>query len=429
MVTSIRQLPASLVAGVLVAPIHAEARAGGMTAQQAFPDPATAAWVSAVWDKDYKEADRWLAQGAKVNLVGTDGITPLLWVMSAGKWKVDRLEYMLKAGADPNQKSPKENVSPMFGAAKSDKPEVLTLFLRYHGDPNLTGEAPDEEPILFAAVSGARMENIKLLLEAGADVNALDRLGVPAPFNALFHGRYDIVEFFLQHGLKAGLGALATACDSTPVSPDRAVWREKVICEFVDRGIFFPRSLVVRSDPPPTKRDHELQRELGEAERAGDRQRVISLLEESAGRKHVRSMLALASLYHQGFKNDPASRDYVKARYWYLQAMKADHGDAWNNLGILYRDGLGVPSDPQLAWACFTIAQVKEDSGTTGMRAKHAQQQLIAVLPPAKIAEASAWTVDYVRIRLEGQEGASPDLAAFKSGPDNPSLKDLKPRL
>ena len=136
---------------VLAQPLSADTRVGGMTAQQAFPDPATAAWVSAVWDKNYKEADRWLAQGAKVNLIGTDGITPMLWIMGAGTWKVDRLEYMLKAGADPNERSPKFNVSPMFYAASSDKPKVLELFLKHHGDPNLIGDSPDDEPILFAA--------------------------------------------------------------------------------------------------------------------------------------------------------------------------------------------------------------------------------------------------------------------------------------
>jgi ankyrin repeat protein len=219
--------------------LRAETKVGGMTAQQAFPDIVTAQWVHAVDKSDFREADRQLAQGAKVNLIGTDGITPMLWMMGAHRWVTQRLEYMLKAGADPNLPSPKNQASPMYIAAGGDISANLALMLKYHGDPNLMGCSDD--PILFVAVENARMDNINLLLSAGADINRLDRNGESAANQALIRGRFDIIAYFLDHGLTAGLNMLARESQGTPLPPgdEMQAWKEKVINMLKARGADF----------------------------------------------------------------------------------------------------------------------------------------------------------------------------------------------
>ena len=74
------------------------AKIGGMTVDQAFPDARVAKLVSAVTAGDYADADKQIKAGADVNYVGTDGISPLLWVMYEGHRARDYrgVEYLLR---------------------------------------------------------------------------------------------------------------------------------------------------------------------------------------------------------------------------------------------------------------------------------------------------------------------------------------------
>lgn len=218
----------------------AEGSGSGMTARQAFADEHVVKFVEAVARGRYAAADLEIKAGANVNAVGTDGISPLFGVMGE-TLDTDRLEYLLKKGADPNYREPKHQASVMYIAAGGDHTtKVLELLLWYKGDPNLL--APDGEPPLLTAVQENRGDNIKLLVRYGADVNWADHHGSTAASKAASYAQFDMVLFFLDHGLNSHLEQLAGKLQYVVVPANSGAERgkEKVIEILKARGVRFP---------------------------------------------------------------------------------------------------------------------------------------------------------------------------------------------
>ena len=213
-----------------------ETTIGGMTVREAFPDERVAKLIEAVSDGDYAEADKQLKAGADVNMVGTDTISPLLWVITTRNLK--GVEYLLKFGANPNYHA-KRKASAMSFAAGGNMLELLELLLKYKGDPNLIG--PGGDPILHFAVMQHRKENIKLLVQHSADVN-IQSNGDTAARVAARLGSFDIVAYFLEKGLSNDLQGLAKSVEIRHVPPDSEAqrWKDKVIETLKERGVKFP---------------------------------------------------------------------------------------------------------------------------------------------------------------------------------------------
>jgi hypothetical protein len=73
----LRQITLLTIIGMtMVTTVYAETELGRMTALQAFHDTAIAEWVTAVEHEDYAKADRLLARGAQVNMVGEEESPP-----------------------------------------------------------------------------------------------------------------------------------------------------------------------------------------------------------------------------------------------------------------------------------------------------------------------------------------------------------------
>ncbi len=49
-------------------------------------------------------------------------------------------------------------------------------------------------------------------------------------------------------------------------------------------------------------------------------------------------------------------RNYSEAAFWYEEAAKRGHAEAFNNLGVLYKEGHGVAPDMDRAFQCFKRA-------------------------------------------------------------------------
>jgi len=49
-------------------------------------------------------------------------------------------------------------------------------------------------------------------------------------------------------------------------------------------------------------------------------------------------------------------QNYSEAAFWYEEAAKRGHGEAFNNLGVLYKEGHGVEQDFARAYICFKRA-------------------------------------------------------------------------
>jgi len=147
---------------------------------------------------------------------------------------------LLEHGADPNI-TYDERYSVMWYLAGSDLSEFLELALEYGGDANWLG---GNSTIISPAITFDRVENAKILIEAGADVNFQNRVSGGTPLHAAGGTRhYQIAYLLLEAGADPrindsnGQNALLGRIEKRgrPGGDDVYAWRQKVI-EFL-RGM------------------------------------------------------------------------------------------------------------------------------------------------------------------------------------------------
>ena len=128
------------------------------------PDGATALhW--AAHRNDVAIADLLIRAGAKVDAADEGGVTPLgLASLNASPAMVERL---LKAGANPGA----GRESPVLSAARSGNVEVMKLLLAHGGDANAKEPARGQTALMWA-VAEKHPGVARVLIEQGADVKA-----------------------------------------------------------------------------------------------------------------------------------------------------------------------------------------------------------------------------------------------------------------
>lgn len=170
------------LAGTLALHISATAcqqehRVAGKSSGDVFPDARIRALADAACIGDAQEVRRLVAAGTPPNGRGFEDTTVLMWAMSCEN--AAGLESLLAAGADPNLGA--NGYFPVSLASTFRKSDVLRILLKHGGNPNLPplGTLPETwrniDPPLWYALGASmhhdNMENLRLLLEAGADVN------------------------------------------------------------------------------------------------------------------------------------------------------------------------------------------------------------------------------------------------------------------
>ncbi|MFC7519105.1 ankyrin repeat domain-containing protein [Herbaspirillum sp. GCM10030257] len=233
----------------------AASRLGGKTVRETFPTESVASFVNAVSAGDYADAEKLIKADVNVNAVGVDGISPLLWIMGT-TLDVTKIEYMLKAGADPNYRDSKSKASAMSIAAGGNRLDILEALLKNKGDPNLVG--PREENLLMIAAGQFREKNIEMLLKYGADINGHDRHQATVAIKAARLGRFDWVADFLNQGLTYNLQGLAKSVEVRQVPPNSGQqrWKEKVIEVLKAKGVTSP-TFVACYPPGDARRKEE----------------------------------------------------------------------------------------------------------------------------------------------------------------------------
>lgn len=130
-----------------------------------------------------------------------------------------------------------------------------------------------------------------------------------------------------------------------------------------------------------------------------------------------------AGLMHHAGQGRPV--DHQEAYTWYLKAF--DHNaDAWNNLGVLYRDGLGVKQNRQIAFLLFlTIHMGSHGDEGTQLRANRNLRREIAELPEQVRQTALCHTPDYLvaYVKSRGQLQGIPE--AYRAGPGRKRFREL----
>jgi len=215
-------------------------RLGGNTVSQVYEDAKVIALINAATDGRTNDVARLASQGANVDGVGSDGTTPLMWALNARN--ANGVEALLKAGANPNLATEKfHGLSPMALVSGGDSLELLELILRYGGDAKGAGLGRRMKPLDRAAGQG-RLQNVKLIVSAGADVNEHDEYGESAAIAAAARARFEVVAWLLEHNYSYDLNELAKSVEIRHVPPDSEAqrWKNTVIDMLKARGVKFP---------------------------------------------------------------------------------------------------------------------------------------------------------------------------------------------
>lgn len=229
----------------------------GCTVDKAYRNPQALALVRAAVSGKVDEVNRLVQGGADPNYIEEGAVPMLIWTMCAQNKK--GYEALLKAGADPNLGGTGDGLtspgvvghpftrgdssrvhrgwSATVMAAAIEDPYYLRLALQYGGDPDAKkGEAADR-PLLLAAHEGF-IENVRILLDAGADVNIHDdryRDYNAAMMAFLGYRRYDIVVLLLERGFDYDLERLLML-RKYPIPDEMKPHRDRVLQMLKDRG-------------------------------------------------------------------------------------------------------------------------------------------------------------------------------------------------
>jgi len=156
-----------------------------------------------------------LEAGADANAATTEGETPLMTVARTGS--VEAARVLLAHGADVNSKEQWRQQTPLMWAVAESHPEMAQELIAHGADVNarqvtwnwerqMTKEPREKwmplgglTPLLFAARQSC-LDCARILLKAGADINAADPNNITPMLLALINGHYDFAAFMIDQG-------------------------------------------------------------------------------------------------------------------------------------------------------------------------------------------------------------------------------------
>lgn len=155
------------------------------------------ALARAAMEGDAEEVRRLIREeGADPNATTQEGAALISWPMLTDS--VAGVEALLEGGADPNLPIPRFG-TPVGLAARGESPAILSALLDHGGDPDAMNQ--NHEPPWFPAAMNERWENVKLLVERGADVNAPAHQNPAGTLLAHYSaGQFEKAYWLLQHG-------------------------------------------------------------------------------------------------------------------------------------------------------------------------------------------------------------------------------------
>jgi ankyrin repeat protein len=197
--------------------------------------------LTATQNRYYRLATFLLERGANPNLENKGAWTPLYLATDnrniengdypTRKPDIDHLTFiktLLERGANPNARAKEstetrtifthqwlyeDGATPFLRAAQSGDIELMRLLLSYGADP-MIATANNTTPLMVAAGIGwvdgvtfewgekQNLEAVRLILDLGADVNAVDGDGRTALHGAAHKGRNDVVQLLADRGAK-----------------------------------------------------------------------------------------------------------------------------------------------------------------------------------------------------------------------------------
>jgi ankyrin repeat protein len=144
-----------------------------------------------------------VAQGANIDRVGKMGVTPLIWLLADREH--EGFVILLREGADSEMKvnlsleGEADYVCALELSARIQDERFLQAALDYGANPNYV-VSDGGQVLLHEAITYDAMENIRILLEYGADINRQNQYGLTPIAKAAAGRRYEIALLLLQEG-------------------------------------------------------------------------------------------------------------------------------------------------------------------------------------------------------------------------------------
>jgi len=162
---------------------------------QAFADDANLADLAR--ERDMYSVEELLGDGADPNTIGSFETPVLHWAVHYGERET--AARLLTAGADPNLRNSATGVTPLSLALGGTDPEIVRLLLEAGADPNAL--LPDGDTPLMLAARGANPQFVQLLVDHGAEVDVRHpELGYSALMLAANAGDAASVSFLIAKG-------------------------------------------------------------------------------------------------------------------------------------------------------------------------------------------------------------------------------------
>lgn len=229
-----------------VYPKDAKEKLASMKAEDYFDDSASRGLVAAVIQADDDMVASAIRDGADVNVVGRDGMTPLMWAII--KDSPRGFGLLVKNGADVSVaafRKVEAGKSPSVAelASGAENPSFLREMLANGADPNQKCRAIDGT-LIFAAVWHRRTESLRLLVDAGADIEIRNKQRETPVQMANSTGDYEMMWQLVEAGADIDLrDAFDNRLVDQVMNPQRQIdpaqkpWYDKVIAELEKRGL------------------------------------------------------------------------------------------------------------------------------------------------------------------------------------------------
>ncbi len=220
------------------------------TVAKTFKNEDVMALVTAVSSGDTSKADLLIKQGVDINTVGKDDITPLRWTFD----QRDKFgfEYLLKKGANPNERHGRESLLEM--TLDAEDPFYLETALKHGGDPSqtnywMTSSGPNGSEDMYMSLIRSTIshrppihDKIRILIEYGAVVQEKD--GRSLAESSASMNQYEQCYIFLEAGANYSTNrekksSLVAKIENRAVHPDSPEyeWLEKVVQWLAERNI------------------------------------------------------------------------------------------------------------------------------------------------------------------------------------------------
>ncbi len=173
-----------------------------MQAEDFFSSAIQVRLAEAVARGDSESMQEAIRQGANVNQIGKQGMTPLFWALA--KQSLKAVSFLLEQGADPNIKAQVHSgangeTSAMDIAALLEDSSYLEALLKHEGNPN-TAVGISGRTVIYQAALHRRLNNIALLLKHGADIDHQNISGSTVLMDAVSGNSYQVALFLLRAG-------------------------------------------------------------------------------------------------------------------------------------------------------------------------------------------------------------------------------------